>query len=735
MRKLALLGAGLLAAGAQPLLVQPLFAQPAPAADRPAASDQAPAVGSARKGPERRFTGEDLFDLAAAADPQISPDGGHIAYVRRANDIMTDRAVSSIWLIDTRTGAETPVAGRGGDAFSPRWSPDGRRLAYVSTEGGGAQLWVHWIDGGAAAKLTGLPTSPSSIAWSPDGRSIAYTMLVKDEAPSFGKPPANKPEGAKWAEPLEVHDLLTYRADGQGYIEPGFEKIFLVSATGGAPRQLSFGPYHDGGPLGWSRDGRTLYFSADRRPEWQSDPLESNIYALDIASGGVTQLTTRKGPDANPLVSPDGATIAYFGFDDRLRAYENSGLYVMNRDGSGSRRLAADWDYSIDGAAWDADGRGLYVQYDDRGETKVARIGLDGSVRTVATGLASSEFDRPYSGGSFSVADNDAIAFTAGTPARPAEVALAAGGTTRTLTDLNRTLAATKALGEVRKIVAASSFDGQSIDGWLTLPPGYREGQRVPLILEIHGGPFAAYGPHFAADNQLYAAAGYAVLSANPRGSTSYGAAFANAIDKNYPGNDYFDLMSIVDRAIELGIADPDALFVTGGSGGGVLTSWIVGKTDRFKAAVAQKPVINWTTQALTADGPAFFGRYWIGALPWENPDAFWSHSPLSLVGNVKTPTMVVVGSQDYRTPVSESEQFYTALRLRGVPTALVKVPGASHGGIASRPSQAAAKASAILAWFEKYRSGWTPAAGSPTETPAAAASTPSSPDSETPQP
>lgn len=734
MRKLALLGASLL-----PLTIQPLLAQesspPEPAAasaTTEAAPAASPAIGSARTGPEHRFTGADLFDLAAAADPQISPDGRHIAYVRRANDVMSDRAVSSIWLLDTQTGAETPVAGRSGDAFSPRWSPDGKRLAYVSTAGGGAQLWVHWIDGGEAAKLTGLPTSPSSIAWSPDGRSIAYTMLVKDEAPSFGKAPANKPEGAKWAAPLEVHDLLTYRADGQGLIEPGFEKIFVVPATGGAPRQLTFGPYHDGGPLSWSRDGTTLYFSADRRPDWQSDPLESNIYALDIAGGAVTQLTTRKGPDANPLVSPDGRMIAYVGFDDRLRAYENTGLYVMNRDGSGSRRLAAGWDYSVDRAAWDADGRGLYVQYDDRGETRVARIGLDGSVRAIATGLANSDFDRPYSGGSFSVADNDAIAFTAGTPVRPAEVALAAGGRTRTLTDLNRSLAATKALGEVRKISAASSFDGLSIDGWLTLPPGYREGRRVPLILEIHGGPFAAYGPHFAADNQLYAAAGYAVLSANPRGSTSYGEAFANAIDKNYPGNDYFDLMSIVDRAIDLGIADPDALFVTGGSGGGVLTSWIVGKTDRFKAAVAQKPVINWTTQALTADGPAFFGRYWMGAMPWENQATYWSHSPLSLVGNVKTPTMVVVGSEDYRTPVSESEQYYTALRLRGVPTALVKVPGASHGGIAARPSQAAAKASAILAWFEKYRTGWTPEPAAPTATPA---STPSSPASETPQP
>ncbi|ABF53718.1 S9 family peptidase [Sphingopyxis alaskensis] len=719
MRKLALFGTALIALTAQPLWAQQeeAPAQQPPASETPAATPTpmpAAAVGSARTGPERRFTGADLFDLAIAADPQISPDGRHIAYVRRANDIMTDRAVSSIWLIDTATGRETPLAGQDGPAFSPRWSPDGSRLAYVSAAGGSAQLWVRWMDGGEAVRLTGLPTSPSSLTWAPDGRSIAYTMLVKDEGARLGSAPANKPEGAKWAEPLDVRTLLTYRADGQGYVEPGFEKIFLIPATGGAPRQLTFGPYHDGGPLSWSRDGRTLYFSANRQAEWETDPLESEIHALDVASGAIATLTDRNGPDANPLVSPDGRLIAYLGFDDALRAYEQTELYVMNRDGSGRRRIAANWDYSVDAVQWGADSRSLYVQYDDHGETKVARVTLDGSVRDVAKGLSGGGLDRPYTGGSFTVAGNGAIAFTGGTATRPAEVQLArGGGEARMLTDLNRTLREVKSLAQVRKITVASSHDGLPIEGWLTLPPGYVEGQRVPLILEIHGGPFTAYGPHFSTDNQLYAAAGYAVLSANPRGSTSYGEAFAQQIDKAYPGNDYFDLISIVDQAIALGIADPDALFVTGGSGGGVLTSWIVGKTNRFKAAATQKPVINWQTQALTADGPAFFGPYWLGAQPWEDPERYWARSPLSLVGNVETPTLVVVGGEDYRTPVSESEQYYTALRLRGVPTALVKVPGASHGGIAARPSQSAAKAAAILAWFDKYRKGWTRPAAS----------------------
>ncbi len=690
------------AASAFALLTVPVAAQDMPDPDT--------ARGSERSGPVRELTGEDLFDLAYASDPQISPDGESIVYVRRQNDIMTDRAVPSIWMIDVSSGKEMPFVAGEGAAFSPRWSRDGSRIAYVSTSGGSAQLWVKWVANGEAVKLHNLPSSPGSITWSPDGRILAYTMMVDDAAPSLGSAPSNHPEGAQWADPLQITDLVNFRADGAGELTPGYSKVFTIPATGGAPRQLTFGPSHDGGPLSFSPDGTKVYFSANRNDDWQTDPVESEVWSVDTRNLALTQLTSRDGPDGGALVSPDGRTIAYTGFDDEGRAYEQAEIYLMDADGSNSRIITDGWDFSPAAMEWSADSRALYVQYDVRGQTRVARMGLDGSVRDLVDGLSGGGLDRPYTGGGFSVADDGTIAFTGGNPTRPAEVKVKTRGDARYLTNLNASLLETKQLGEVREISVGSSFDGQEVQGWLTLPPGYTEGTRVPLILEIHGGPFAAYGPHFATDNQLYAAAGYAVLSANPRGSTSYGEAFAQEIDKAYPGRDFDDLMSIVDQAIAMGIADPERLYVTGGSGGGVLTSWIVGKTDRFKAAATQKPVINWTTQALTADGTGYFGRYWVGSRPWENPQKFWDLSPLSLVGNVKTPTLVVVGDQDFRTPVTEAQQYYSALQLLDVPTAFVRVPGASHG-FTARPSQSAAKASAILAWFERYADGWEPEA------------------------
>jgi acylaminoacyl-peptidase len=660
-------------------------------------------AGAAELPAARRLHSIDVFQLEYADDVQISPDGSRIVYVRVSHDIMTDRVRRNLWIVSSDGTNNRPLRSEARNFSSPRWSPDGTRLAYVSAADGSPQLYVRWMDSGQTALLTNLVKAPDAIAWSPDGKSIAFAQFVPANKPPLAASP-EKPEGAQWAPPVKIIDSVVYRVDGAGYLEAGYQHIFIVSSEGGTPRQLTRGDFNDDGPLSFTPDGKSLVFSANRGPDWERDSQESDVFSVDIASGKLTQLTTRDGPDTSPVVSPDGRKIAYLGFDDRLQGYQVTHLYVMDVDGGNPREVTAAFDRDVADPKWSADGRTVFFTYDERGVRKLGSAVLDGKVRTHAEGLGGTDLGRPYTSGGFSVARNGRIAFPHNTAARPADVGTAtANSPLRVITTLNDDLLGNKTLGAVREIAWKSSKDQRDIQGWVITPPDFDAAKKYPLILEIHGGPFAAYGPNYTTELQLFAAAGYIVLYANPRGSTSYGETFGNLIHHAYPGDDYDDLMSGVDAVIAQGNVDPDNLFVTGGSGGGVLTAWIVGKTDRFRAAVVAKPVINWSSFVLTSDLNNFFYRYWFGAQPWEKPEEYWRRSPLSLVGNVKTPTMLLTGESDYRTPIAEAEQYYQALKLRKVDTVMVRIPEASHG-MTARPSNLMAKVDNILAWFERYR-------------------------------
>jgi dipeptidyl aminopeptidase/acylaminoacyl peptidase len=648
----------------------------------------------------------DEFQIQLATDPQISPDGRKIVYVRRFADPMTDKRYSNLWIINSDGTDHRPLTTGNRSDASPRWSPDGTRIAYLSDVDGKQQIYVRWMDSGQTARITNLEESPDAIAWSPDGKMLSFSSLVLGKGPHIADLPS-PPEGAKWADPPKAYNRLVYRFNGAGYLKPGFRQVFVVAAEGGASRQISSGDFPNGGSeLGgatrasWSPDGKFLIISANRHPESDHEYFDTNVYEWAVADGSMRELTNRKGPDSNATVSPNGKWIAYTGFDDRYQGHQTTQLYLIGRDGSGPHSISEKLDRDVENPTWAADNSGVYFQYNDQGDTKIGFASPDGNFKTIAEHVAATV--SAYGGGSFSVAHNGTIAFTLGRAQNPGDIAVISNGGTKVLTAINQELLAQKVPGHVEEIWYESSKDKRKIQGWLIEPPGFDSAKKYPLILEIHGGPFADYGDRFDLEKQVYAGLGYLVLYVNPRGSTSYGEEFANLIHHAYPGDDFYDLNSGVDAAIAKGYVDTNNLFVTGGSGGGVLTCWTIEHTDRFRAAAPLYPVINWYSFALTSDIP-FIIKYWFPGYPWDNTEQYMKRSLTDQVSKVKTPSLIMTGEQDFRTPLSEAEQFYEALKLLNVEAVLVRVPEEPHG-ISRRPSHHIDKMLYVSGWFEQHK-------------------------------
>jgi acylaminoacyl-peptidase len=591
----------------------------------------------------------DVFNLQLATDPQISPDGKHIVYVRQFCEIMADQRHSNLWIINSDGSNHRALTTGNFNDTSPRWSPDGTQIAYISTHDGQPQIYRRWMDTGQTAKLTNLVNAPSGIAWSPNGKWISFASHVPGTATQMaGLPKA--PEGAKWAAPAKVIDKLVYRFNSIGYLKPGYIQLFVVPTDGGTPRQISHGEYQHGGMQSfgaseavWTPDSKCLIISANRHPHNEMDPLNNEIYEFSVADGSVKPLTSRQGPDLDPAISDDGKSIAYTGFDDKYQGYQVRKLYIMNRDGSGNKLVSRDLDRDVRSPRWDHDSSSIYFLSDDHGNTGLYRIALDGQIRKLTSNVSSGT--SAYGGGSsFTVSKDGTFAVTYARPDVPGDIAAGRLGTegTKVLTAVNEGLLTGKKLGAVEEIGYESSKDQRKIQGWIIKPPDFNPAKRYPLILEIHGGPFANYGDRFDLEKQLMAARGYVVLYVNPRGSTSYGEEFGNLIHHAYPGDDFYDLNSGVDAMLAKGFIDRDRLYVTGGSGGGVLTCWVIGHTPRFRAAVTVYPVINWYSFVLTSDIGNFASKYWFPGFPWDNVEHYEKRSLLSVVKNVKTPTMVL---------------------------------------------------------------------------------------------
>src|SRR5215475_1421067 len=410
---------------------------------------------------QNKLTIQDIFNLETVSDPQISPDGKRIVYVRQFADIMTDKRCSNLWIINFDGTDHRPLTAGTFSDTNPRWSPDGKQIIFISnrdqTPGSTPQIYRRWMDTGVTAKITNLTQTPSGIAWSPDGKWISFTMHVPEAPTSIIKMPT-PPEGAKWAEPAKVIDKLVYRFNALGYLKTGYNQLFVVPSEGGTPRQISSGKFQHGGPFGaseaiWSPDGKSLIMSVNRHEDYERNARDTDVYQFSLADNSVKKLTDRNGPDGNPQVSPDGKLIAYPGYEDKYQGYQVTQLLVMNRDGSNQRVISSKWDRDVASIRWANDGGGLYFTSDDQGDTGLYFITLGGEVKKLLNnvGSATSAYG---GGGSFTIAKSGAFAVTLCNPRNPGDVAagMLSDGKVKVLTAVNEDMFAGKQIGEVEEI-------------------------------------------------------------------------------------------------------------------------------------------------------------------------------------------------------------------------------------------------------------------------------------------
>jgi dipeptidyl aminopeptidase/acylaminoacyl peptidase len=650
------------------------------------------AGASAQDDAIRRLSLEHYLDMESVSSPQISPDGSTIVYTRGWIDKVNDSRESSLWIMRA-DGTRNRHLLDGGGAL---WSPDGTRILFTAPgEPSGSQIFVRWMDAeGATSQITRLESGPSNAEWSPDGEWIAFTSRVDDRTDFSGVELPRRPDGAEWTREPKVVERASYKRDRAGYIDTGWTHVFVVPAEGGTARQLTDGTWNHSG-IAWSPDGSEIYFTSYREPDWDrpANWQESEIYAVDVETREVRQLTRRRGPDGSPRPSPDGRLIAYTAGDEHRDTYRNQRIHIMNRDGSGSRLISGDYDRQAGGLQWASDGSGLYFSVSREGYRSLHFVSVDGGVRQITEG------EQLFTLSTFS--DDGTAVGTISSAHEPGDLyrfPLSDPSQTVRLTEVNADVLHGVTLGEVEEIWYDS--DPFEVQGWIVKPPEFDPSREYPLMLAIHGGPHGMYNGGFNFAFQEHAANDYVVLYTNPRGSTGYGTEFANAIDHDYPGVDMQDLMRGVDEALARGYVDESNLFVYGCSGGGILTTYIVGNTDRFTAASANCPIVNWISAMGTSDAISYartFERPF-----WEDPAEWMDRSSIFYVGNVTTPTMLMTGENDLRTPMGQTEEFYQALQYLDVPTVMIRFQDEWHG-TSSNPSNFLRTQLYLRKWFEKW--------------------------------
>jgi dipeptidyl aminopeptidase/acylaminoacyl peptidase len=638
-----------------------------------------------------------FYDMESVSSPAISPDGGTVLFSRGYVDMTRDQNQSNIWAIDAAGQRLRQLTDGAWNDSAPVWSPDGKRLAFLSNRSGSSQLHVMWADTRETLQLTRLERAPASITWSPDGKQIAFTNFLQDDTPILAVRLPPTPRGAQLARGAVIVDRPSWGSDGSGPTTKGYTHVFVIDATvGGTPRQVTTGNFNHSAPS-WSADGKSIYVSGIRKPDAEYLRGDSEVYVVNLDTQAITPLTDRNGPDSNPEVSPDGRWIAYTGYDQKQYTNHISSLYLMDSTGGRKRLWGGNFPSSPGDITWAPDGSGVYYSMQESGEENTwfapADQGLPPRKVTSGTHMLTS----------LSIAKNGqtaAIRSHVKTPGQLVTFAISRPADTRVLVDVNSDVLNGAAIADAEELRFASK-DGLKVQGWLMKPANFDATKKYPMVLWMNGGPWSMYNVGWSWSFQNFAANGYAVLWTNPRGSTGYGQDFVNGIQYSYPDKDFDDLMAGVDAAIAKGWIDPENLFVCGGSGGGVLTAWAVGHTNRFRAAVSMRPVIDWHSFVGTTDGINWYNQF--QKYPWEDPMEYAVRSPLHYVANVRTPTMLMTGESDLRTPITQTEEFYRALKvLRKADTLMVRMPEEFHGW--RRPSHQLLQQLYLMAWFEKYR-------------------------------
>lgn len=635
---------------------------------------------------------EAIWKLRSVSDPQLYQSS--VVYVESWNDALEDRSYSNLRVLSLNGGTGKALTSGNFHDSAPRWSPDGQHLAYVSDRSGKTRIHVRNVETGGEITLDSGESAPTNLAWSPDGQIIAYMMFVA-EKPAWAPEMPAKPDGARWAAPAVPITSWRWTFDGTGFLEPGGVRIFVVPASGGAPRQISKAPYQHTSYLtepefAWAADGRSILAPAVKAADGWAVYSGNQIYSFPLDGSEPQQITHEEGHKAQVRISPDGMHIAYTGFRWKGQSYHINKLYVMDRDGRAPHTAADSWDRDVASPVWSPDSKSIWFLSDDRGSTNLYSSDLSGNVEQLTKG------QRRLSS---LVRSGDQVAALLSTASQPAAVALYSAGKLSILADPNKELKCSFLPAEE---IWYPSFDGVSIQGWVIKPAGFDGNRKYPLVLSIHGGPHGAYGASFTHDLQVLASHGYVVLYTNPRGSTGYGESFGNVIQHKWPGDDIKDVLAGVDFLVKTGYIDQTRMAVTGGSGGGLMAAWTITQTDRFRAAVALYPVTNWFTHVGSGDNGFYIASVYRKGMPWNEPEDYIRHSPLFYVKNVRTPTMIITGEQDWRTPIAQSYEFYRALKVLGVDTVLVRVPEEPHG-LRNRPSHRLQALIYTVAWLDKY--------------------------------